>query len=182
MQRVQKIADVKPVFLRKRPPDLVVTAIGEVPTQGWSGTQLLPRCYLLPPADGIWEYDLIAQPPEGPAAEQVSQVEATHKWSNFALKGIIVGVRVYGVGRGVKECRFADVSITSRSQKRCLVIAPRFPSKDQRTLVRIVPVDAPYEAVYRPVFGPAEKNECAAWLKGLDPTVMGDDMPFPLSL
>lgn len=42
-----------------------VSALGTVPTSGWSGIALSPVYYVKPPSDGIWDFDLVADPPSG---------------------------------------------------------------------------------------------------------------------
>ncbi len=88
------------------PPNLQITAYGEVPTGGWSKVQLLRRQYVKPPSDGIWEYDLIALRPTGAAAQVKSKVRASNTWRNYDQA--IKGVRIFGIGRGVKELKFED--------------------------------------------------------------------------
>jgi hypothetical protein len=46
-----------------------VAAIGIVPTSGWSGERLSPHYYVHPPADGIWEFSFVADPPAGPVLD-----------------------------------------------------------------------------------------------------------------
>jgi len=42
-----------------------MSALGTVPTSGWSGVVLSPVYYATPPADGIWDVDFVADPPSG---------------------------------------------------------------------------------------------------------------------
>lgn len=44
---------------------IFVAAIGVVPSSGWSNAHLSPRYYITPPADGLWEFDFVADPPVG---------------------------------------------------------------------------------------------------------------------
>jgi hypothetical protein len=83
-----------------KPPVLIVTAVGEVPTGGWTGAKLTRRTYIKPPADGVYEYDLTAVPPTGAATQVVSKVKAKDEWKD-PPEGV-KGVKVYGVGEGVK--------------------------------------------------------------------------------
>ena len=46
-----------------QPPRLSVTARGTAPTPGWTKPELTPYVYVTPPADGIWEFGFIAEPP-----------------------------------------------------------------------------------------------------------------------
>jgi len=104
MERVKKIKWIEYRFERSKPPNLIVMVKGEVPTLGWNNIQLLRREYVGgPPESGLWEYDLIAEPPKGPAAEKVTEVEASNKRKSFT--GPFLGVRVFGVDGGVLEAR-----------------------------------------------------------------------------
>lgn len=106
-QRIPKIVKIDYSVLKSNPPTLVVTATGEVPTGGWSNPQLVRRVYVVPPADGIWEYDLTAEPPTGIATQVITKLKATNRWHDFN-QGVVKGIRVYGVGRGIKEVIFPN--------------------------------------------------------------------------
>jgi hypothetical protein len=82
------------------PPVLVVTAVGQVPTGGWTEAKLMRRTYKKPPADGIYEYDLTAVPPDGAATQVLSKVKATDRWKDPPRE--LKGFKVYGAGKGVK--------------------------------------------------------------------------------
>jgi hypothetical protein len=83
---------------------LTVTAVGQVPTGGWTGAKLTPRKYKDKPADGIYEYDLTAVRPTGFVTQALSKVKAEHKWENPPAD--IKGVKVYGAGEGAKTVKF----------------------------------------------------------------------------
>lgn len=85
------------------PPILIVTATGQVPTGGWTKAKLTRRATTEPPADGVYEYDLTAVPPDGAAAQVVSKVTAKNEWKD-PPKGV-KGIKVYGVGDGVKTLK-----------------------------------------------------------------------------
>ncbi len=108
MERVKKILDVSYIIEKSNPPNLVVTAKGQVPTTGWGPTQLLRRIYKSPPSDGIWEYDLLSTPPAGPAGDGLSEVEASDKWIKYS-EGVVKGIRVYG-----KEDGFVEKPISNK--------------------------------------------------------------------
>jgi hypothetical protein len=104
--RVPEITEVKHHFLDTNPPTLVIEATGVVPTGGWTAVTLLPREYAAPPADGIYEYDLVAVRPSGPAIQVLTPVKARHVWKAYPEK--MRGVRIYGVGKSVKTVKFGD--------------------------------------------------------------------------
>lgn len=107
-ERVPEIISVHYVFQTSNPPNLIVTAVGQVPTLGWKNATLSPRVYVVPPADGVWEFDMYAEPPTGIVAQVISAVVAGHVWERFDQPGI-VGVRVWGA-KNYKEIRFAERS------------------------------------------------------------------------
>ena len=110
MERVLRVKVVCFVIERSDPPNLIVTAEGEVTTGGWTEAQLLRREYVRGPTeDDLWEYDLIAKPPDGPVTQQIGTVKASHRWEGFNEPSVR-GVRVFGVGRGAKEVRFTEGS------------------------------------------------------------------------
>jgi len=48
---------------------IAIAAVGEVPTTGWTHPRLSPRFYIAPPADGVWDFDFVADAPTGIVAE-----------------------------------------------------------------------------------------------------------------
>src|SRR5690606_3917164 len=97
---VKTILSVDYAIQESFPPTLVVTAVGQVPTGGWTGAKLTRRNREKPPADGIYEYDLTAVPPSGAATQVISKVTAKDSWKD-PPKGL-KGLKVYGAGKGVK--------------------------------------------------------------------------------
>ncbi len=83
---------------------LTVTAVGQVPTGGWTGAKLIPRKYKDKPADGIYEYDLTAVRPTGIVTQALSKVRGDHRWTNPPAD--IKGIKVYGTGEGAKTIKF----------------------------------------------------------------------------
>lgn len=90
----------------KSPSQLKVTANGEVPTGGWTGAALNRRTYVAAPADSIWEYDFVATPPSGMAAQAITPITAEDTWVDYPAS--VVGVRVFGDAVGVKEIRLTQ--------------------------------------------------------------------------
>lgn len=105
LKRVPQITDVTYELQTSEPPNLIVTAQGQVPTGGWTEVQLVRRVYEKEPADGIWEYDLLAKPPAGLATQVLSKVKASDVWEKVDAKKI-KGLRVYGLEKGIKTIKF----------------------------------------------------------------------------
>ena len=101
-EAVPTIVSIKCTINKINPPELVVDVGGEVPTAGWTDPSLNPRVYVNPPADGIYEYDFTALRPSGPAAQVITPITASHTTPDYPAT-TLKGVRVYGVGTGIKE-------------------------------------------------------------------------------
>lgn len=78
---------------------LTVTAVGEVPTGGYTNATLTRVTYIKQPADGIQDYTLQAVPPAGVAIQVISQVKASDTWPS--VPAWLKGVRIHGAGDGV---------------------------------------------------------------------------------
>lgn len=50
---------------KSNPAELVVVAGGTVNSSGWSNGRLVPHVYIHPPADGVQDFDFIAEAPSG---------------------------------------------------------------------------------------------------------------------
>jgi hypothetical protein len=99
---VKTILKVEFAIQEIAPPNLVVTATGQVPTGGWSGAKLTRKKYDTPPADGIQDYTLTAVAPTGIVTQVLTKVEARDTWSRYTVEAPwLKGVRVHGAGKGV---------------------------------------------------------------------------------
>lgn len=85
---------------------LQVTAVGEVPTGGYSKGTLTRVTYIKQPEDGIQDYTLRATPPAGPATQVISQIKASDTWP--ALPDWVKGIRIHGAGDGVLVKMISD--------------------------------------------------------------------------
>lgn len=74
--RVLTVTDVRLQILKSNPPRLVILADGQVPTTGWCCGELLAWRYIVPPADGIQDFDFVAVPPAGRALQVVAPIHA----------------------------------------------------------------------------------------------------------
>jgi hypothetical protein len=104
---VKKILEVEYAELEINPPTLEVTAVGEVPTGGFTKATLSRVVYFVPPEDGIQDYFLTAIPPSGQATQAISTVKAKDSWKKYREEAPwIRGLRVHGIDDGVVEVRF----------------------------------------------------------------------------
>jgi len=101
-QMVATILKVGIDIEESNPPNLVVTATGQVPTGGYTKTRLLRATYTTPPDDGMQDYFLLAVPPGGIAPQIVSKVSASNTWKAYTKEAPwLKGIRVHGVGKGL---------------------------------------------------------------------------------
>lgn len=56
-------ADIQ--ILKSDPPRIAVEALGTVNSGGWSNGRLVPAVYIVPPSDGMQDFQFIATGPEG---------------------------------------------------------------------------------------------------------------------
>ncbi len=92
MAKVLEVTEVRLSTLESFPPQLQIRASGIVPTSGWSQPQLMPHVHIQPPPDGIYDFDFVAEPPEGIVPQVISVIHASYVMTNFAdtLKGVRV--------------------------------------------------------------------------------------------
>lgn len=64
-QRVYSVSCVEIAVVKTDPLGLSIHVEGDVSTPGWTGFALNHYVYVNPPADGIYEADMVAVPPPG---------------------------------------------------------------------------------------------------------------------
>lgn len=91
-QAVYSITDLNVSTLESNPPILAIRAQGETSTSGWSGFKLVHRVYVTPPADGIYEADLVGMPPGGFVPQVITPFSHSEFWKPFPddLRGLKV--------------------------------------------------------------------------------------------
>jgi hypothetical protein len=70
---------------------LTLKATGKTATAGYYDLAFLPRINAAPPADGIYDVDVIGYKPQGAAAQAITPVETKGEWANYPkahLKGV----------------------------------------------------------------------------------------------
>lgn len=93
MTRIMDVEEVRVVVFKSGHIDVfAVWAKGHVPTTGWTNIELDRYFYLVPPKDGIMEFDFNGKAPDGIVGEVVLPVTAERvlpmpKW--------LKGVRIY---------------------------------------------------------------------------------------
>lgn len=93
-KKTLNVTEVTLAILKKSPPTLSITSKGEVPSGGWSNGQLIPFVYVVPPSDGIYEFDFVADEPEGASTSAISEITSEpFIWNDFPSE--LKGVKIY---------------------------------------------------------------------------------------
>ena len=96
---------------------LLIHAVGDVPTSGWSGFRLAPRYPFIAAPDGIWEFDFVADPPGGLVLEVVLQVSAT---TVVAAPDGVRAIKVYAADGSITSSDFVAATPTRNLEPRRL--------------------------------------------------------------
>jgi hypothetical protein len=60
VERVMCVDAAQAAILESKPPQVAITADGKVPTSGWTNPELSLWFYVVPPSDGIQDFDFVA--------------------------------------------------------------------------------------------------------------------------
>jgi hypothetical protein len=93
MEKIMKVSSVKLQIWKSKPPMLEIDCQGVVTTTGWTNGQLAPYYYIMPPQDGIYEFDFVADPPKEMALQVLTPISARFVWPSFPED--LKGVRIY---------------------------------------------------------------------------------------
>jgi hypothetical protein len=104
IRRVPEITGVGYSVDSSDPSSLIVTAEGMSSNYALVEPLLLRRTYVNPPADGVWEFDLLAKRNSKPGVPGGKAIKAIAIWKNYDQS--IYGIRVYGGCGRVKEVRY----------------------------------------------------------------------------
>lgn len=80
-------------ILKSEPPILSITALGTVSTDGWKNPRLVPYVYVQFPPDGIWDFDFVAEEPDGPVPQVLTPIVGHYDWKGFPAE--LKGVRIH---------------------------------------------------------------------------------------
>lgn len=105
---VYSVDKVESFLQKSNPPILNIRAEGSVPTGGWTGAALEPRYYIVPPADGIWDFDFVAVPPAPgtPVSQGFETKKALFAWND--PPPYLRGVRVHARTNAIKHVFLED--------------------------------------------------------------------------
>ena len=101
---VPKITDIDIKIQTSDPPNLKLKVTGQVPTGGYTKPKLTRAIYIVPPADGVQDYFFSAVKPTGVVTQAITSIKAADTWKDYTKEAPwLKGIRVHGVGDGVKE-------------------------------------------------------------------------------
>lgn len=100
MQLIYKVERAILFCSKTKPLQIVISAVGEVPSTGWSHGELGFWYYVHPPKDGIQDLDFLAQEPGGISLPVVTPIAATVAIERdpkeyWGPKKPLVGVRIH---------------------------------------------------------------------------------------
>lgn len=75
-EKVLQVDRVALSIIKTNPPQLKIQADGKTRSAGWSDAELVAHVYIVPPADGIYEYDFVAKPPAGVSPQVITPIKA----------------------------------------------------------------------------------------------------------
>lgn len=97
-----EILDITLSVEESDPPNLVISVTGEAPTDGWEA-YLNQHYYFVPPANGMWEFDLVGIAPVATKPPKKTKVTTEFRWMAYPAKDV-KGVIVNGAdGSAVKK-------------------------------------------------------------------------------
>ena len=96
-------------ILKRNPPIYLFEVHGMASTSGWTNVRLEPRVYVMPPEDGIWEFDLVGDQPTGMVLPMLTPVSAfgMMEW-NKDLRGF----RVYSATNSIEYEIYSSLAET----------------------------------------------------------------------
>lgn len=74
--RVYTVEDAQVSIEEGKPPQISITAEGTVRTTGWSNGRLEAHIYVQPPPDGIYGFEFLATPPDGPSGDAITPIKS----------------------------------------------------------------------------------------------------------
>lgn len=92
VELIHRISRAELQTMESYPLQYRLRASGMAPSAGWSLPELRARPLLRPPADGIYDYEFVARPPQGMAAQVLTPIEAA---TPITLPRGAQGVRVH---------------------------------------------------------------------------------------
>jgi hypothetical protein len=90
--RILEISSLEVSLLKTNPPSLHIVAKGKNGNSNTTNIRLEPRVYIVPPPDGIWEFDFVGDRPQV-VDGVITPVSAEYNWKHFPES--VKGIKVY---------------------------------------------------------------------------------------
>lgn len=97
--RVYSIDRVDIAIVKTNPLGLQVHVEGQVASSGWSGFALQYFVYIVPPADGIYEADMVGEPPDDISRPVLTPF--SHRETRMPFPDDLKGLKVYSATNSV---------------------------------------------------------------------------------
>ncbi|HYD68422.1 hypothetical protein [Azospirillum sp.] len=96
-----QVQQVRLVLISTPVPSLIIVALGQFPSSGWTDAWLVPEVNVAPPADGIYNLTLVAGKKPGPDTLALTYRIAVSQWPAFPSE--LKGIRVKSANNEVVE-------------------------------------------------------------------------------
>jgi hypothetical protein len=96
---VQHVEKIELKIWHTNPAALVISCHGKSHSPGWTSARLTPYIYFMPQADGIYEFELVAEPPTGSTSQAERTLTAEFVWPHFPP--YLSGIKVYAQDNAV---------------------------------------------------------------------------------
>jgi hypothetical protein len=100
MTKVYEVNSARLTVLRTHPPSLSITVEGNTSILGYSNFHLEHWIYITPPADGIYDADIVATPPTGSVLQVISPFQHQDVWENYPAENL-KGMRIHSATNNV---------------------------------------------------------------------------------
>lgn len=101
------VTEVSLTVLRN-PSQLQIIARGTVPSAGWTNPQLIPVAYVQAPPDCIYDFEFMATPPKGAAAQVITPIFVKQRFPAQQLRGVRVNGVVALLDGDLPDCGVAE--------------------------------------------------------------------------
>lgn len=103
---IYRIESVDLILAKSNPPNLVIDAHGEASSNGWTEPELQPWIYIVPPEDGVYDFDFVASPPRSADNPVITPIQAHHVWESLPddVRGIRVHTATNSVTAWLRPC------------------------------------------------------------------------------
>ncbi len=99
MEKMLDVQSVQLSFLKTNPPQLRIVAFGTARSLGYRAPTLRPHVYVTPPADGIYDFDFVATPPDGIVPPVLVPITAEHTLEEIPQH--LRGVRIHAAANAI---------------------------------------------------------------------------------